>query len=214
MAPLSLGLSRSINMAAVMQPISELFRAFPGAELKVRRGAGEAIHDMLKDGEVELALAGPLSETWERLDRWRIFAEPMSIIVNRDHRLARQNEIEMQHLCGERFLTLVSCEMAKAQRDYLSAHGISGTNTHEVETDHDLVALLEANAGLAIMPASAPPSAVLCRPVVRFWELQRDVSVYGVAGRQRAPAATTLLNLLRAAEWPDCERPAQISPHR
>ena len=88
----------------------------------------------------------------------------MSIVVNRDHRLARQNEIEMQHLCGERFLTLVGCEMATAQRDYLSAHGISGTNTHEVETDHDLVALLEANAGVAVMAASAPPSAVPVPP--------------------------------------------------
>ena len=47
-APLNLGLSRSINMAAFMQPMSELFRAYPGVELKIRRGSGEAIHDMLR----------------------------------------------------------------------------------------------------------------------------------------------------------------------
>ena len=205
-APLNLGLSCSINMAAFMQPISELFRAYPGIQLKIRRGPGDAIGDMLKNGDVELAIAGPLDETWERLDRWEIFVEPLLVTVHCDHRLARQNEVEIEHLSGERFLTLVGCEMAKRQFAYLAENGVSVVNTHEVENDHDLLALLEANAGVAIMPASAPRSSVLCRPVVRQWRLERAVSVYGVLGRQRPPVATTLLNLLRAADWSDFER--------
>ena len=196
-----------------MQPMRELFGAYPGAELKIRRGSGDAIGDMLKNGEVELALAGPLGETWARLDRWPLFGEPMSVVVHRDHRLARLNEVEIPHLSGERFLILTGCEMAEAQLEYLAAHGVSGLGTHEVETDHDLVALLEANAGVAIMAVSAPQSAVLCRPMLKDWVLERDVFVYGVGGRQRSPVATTLLNLLRAADWADFERAAPASTH-
>ncbi len=211
-APLNLGLSRSINMAAFMQPISELFSAYPGIQLRIRRSRGDGIGEMLKSGDVEMAIAGPLDESWERLDQWTVFREPMSVTVHRDHRLARNNEVEIQSLAGERFLNLVGCEMAKAQMQYLAANGITSVSTHEVETDHDLVALLEANAGVSVMPASAPPSPRLCRVLVRGWELARDVRVYGVFGRQRAPVATTLLNLLRAADWSEFETPVQGAP--
>lgn len=211
-APLNLALSCSINMAAFMLPISELFRSYPGIQLKIRRGCAEAIGEMLKNGDVELAIAGPLNETWDRLDRWKIFLEPMLVTVHRDHRLAQQNEVEIEHLSGERFLNLIGCEMAAQQLAYLTANGVSGASTHEVETDHDLVALLEANAGVSVMPASAPRSAMLCRPMVRQWRLERDVSVYGVAGRPRSPVAATLLNLLRAADWTDFEQSLPCQP--
>ncbi len=212
-APLNLALSCSINMAAFMQPISELFRSYPGIQLKIRRGSGDTIGDMLKNGDVELAIAGPLDEAWERLDRWKIFVEPMSVTVHRDHRLAQQNEVEIVHLSGERFLTLIGCEMAAQQISYLTANGVSGASTHEVETDYDLVTLLEANAGVSVMPASAPKSAMLRRPMVRRWQLERDVSVYAVAGRQRSAVATTLLNLLRAADWTDFEAAELAAAH-
>jgi DNA-binding transcriptional LysR family regulator len=205
-ALLTLGLSCNINIDSFMQPIGEILQAFPGIELKIRRGSGEAIGEMLKSGEVDLAIAGPLGETWERLDRWRMFAEPMSIVVHRDHRLARQAAVEMEHLSGERFLLITGCEMAAAQRDYLSANQIAIASTHEVATDHDLLALMQATIGVSIMPASAPISPMLCRPTVRSWNFQREVAVYGVGGRQRSPVASSLLNLLRAADWAEFER--------
>jgi DNA-binding transcriptional LysR family regulator len=95
--------------------------------------------------------------------------------------------------------------MAAAVAAALAAHDVTMASAHEVETDNDLVSLLEANAGIAFVPASAPSSAHLRRLAVRDLEVQRTVSVYGVAGRQRPPVTTTLLNLLRASEWPGSE---------
>jgi len=200
-APLSLGLSGSVAMAALMGPIRALFQAVPGTQLKVRRGSGTAIGTMLKRGEIDLAIAGPLEEGWDRLDRWPIFVERMSIIAHRDHPLAKHNSIPPEQLAGERFLSLVGCETAPARSRYLAELGVEGVGSHEVETLHDMVALLEANAGIAVLGESAVDSPALCRPAVQGWRLERAVSVYGVAGRQRAPAANALLSLLRAADW-------------
>jgi DNA-binding transcriptional LysR family regulator len=212
-APLNLGLSCSINMAAFMPTITELFRAYPGIQLKIRRGGGEAVADMLKSGDIELAIAGPIDEAWDRLDRWPIFNEPMTVTVHRDHRLANSGDVTIDQLAGERFLSLVGCEMAEARIDYLAAHGITGITTHEVDNDHDLVALLEANAGVSVMPASAPHSPLLCRAMIRDWMLDRSVTVYGVCGRQRPPVATSLLNLLRATDWSAFEAGARAAVH-
>ena len=202
LSPLALGICLGINITTFMPTISELFRAYPGLQLKIRRGNGPEISRLLKNGDVDLAVAGPLGDDWERLDRWPLFIEPIELALSRDHPLARRNEIEMHHLAGERLLSRVGSEIAGALSQRLCALGLAQAPAHEVETDHDLLALVESGAGIGFVPASAPDSPDVRRQTVKGLDLQRVVSVYGVAGRQRAPVATALLNLLRAAEWP------------
>src|SRR3546814_8752181 len=70
-----------------------------------------------------------------------------------------------------------------------------------VATQEDLLALLDANLGVAIIPDGASATNGFRRiPLMRL-ELARTVSAYTVAGRPRAVACATLLNLLRAADW-------------
>ena len=83
----------------------------------------------------------------------------------------------------------------------LASRGYEVRTAHEVETDQDLLALLEANAGVGFVSLTAPRSSNTRRLKLRDLDVSRIVSVYAVAGRQRAPVATTLLNLLRAADW-------------
>lgn len=204
-APLSLGITFSINISAFMPSISELFRAYPGLQLKIRRGSSSDIGRLLKEGDVDLALAGPLGEAWERLDSWLLFVEPIELAFRRDHTLARRNEIEIRHLAGERLLGRAKSEITDELTERLRAHGLTGAPAHEVETDHDLLALVESGAGVGFLPASAPDSPAIRRQTVKDLDVRRTVFVYGVAGRQRSPVATALLNLLRAADWPFVE---------
>ncbi|HLY58162.1 MAG TPA: LysR family transcriptional regulator, partial [Stellaceae bacterium] len=119
LAPLNLGLSRSINIETFSHPISELFRAYPGVQLKVRRGGEEAIQTMLKAGDVELAVAGSSSNAWERLDEWHLFDEKLSVVTHADHRLARQNMVTTTELRGERFLALADSGFEPRLASYL-----------------------------------------------------------------------------------------------
>src|SRR3546814_17145860 len=83
------------------------------------------------------------------------------------------------------------------------------TATHQVATQEDLLALLDANLGVAIIPDGASATNGFRRiPLMRL-ELARTVSAYTVAGRPRAVACATLLNLLRAAAWRFDAGPAQ-----
>ncbi len=204
-APLSLGITLSINISAFMPTISELFRAYPGLQLKIRRGSSSDIEKLLKDGDVDLAIAGPLGEVWGRLDRWPLFVEPIELAFRRDHALARRNEIEIRHLAGERLLGRAKSEIADELTERLRAHGLTAVPAHEVESDYDLLALVESGAGVGFVPASAPDSPAIGRQTVKDLDVRRTVSVYSVAGRQRSPVATALLNLLRAADWPFVE---------
>jgi DNA-binding transcriptional LysR family regulator len=211
-APLSLAVSRTVNMAGFVTPLSELFAAYPGAQLKIRRGGGPDVSALLRDGAAELVIAGPLGAGWDRLDSWPLFDEPYVLVVNTGHRLARQNVVEPSQLAGENFLCLTGCEMLETITATLAERQVAMSSAHEVDTDSDLISLLEANAGIAFVPASAPASPRLRRLDVQDLSLSRAVAVYAVAGRQRAPVATTLLNLLRAADWAVTEWPPVSAP--
>ncbi|TGR35870.1 LysR family transcriptional regulator substrate-binding protein, partial [Mesorhizobium sp. M8A.F.Ca.ET.198.01.1.1] len=86
-APLNVTISNSINIALLVSPFTELFRAYPGAHLKISRGSPAAVVDALKSGDVELAIAGPLGQAWDRLDVWPLFREEIELAVNADHPL-------------------------------------------------------------------------------------------------------------------------------
>ena len=201
-AQLSMAISRTVNVALLIPALRELSRAFSGLQLKLLRGTGSEVAELLKSGEVELAVAGPLGEAWERLDRFSLFAEPFELFVSREHRLSGKNAAEFQDLLTERFLIHANGEMAAELMGCLTANGIVNLAAHEIATESDLVALLEASLGIAIIPASAARSERLSRVPLRGLDLTRTVAAYCVAGRRRAAVCATLLNLLRSVEWP------------
>jgi len=72
---------------------------------------------------------------------------------------------------------------------------------HEIEVASDLISLLEAGLGVAMLPASTSIPATLIRRAVNGIDLRRTLYVYGVAGRQRSAVASAMLKMLRAADW-------------
>jgi len=200
-APLSIAMSQTINIALFMPQLNELSRAFPGIQLKIRRGGPDEIDRLLKDGEAELAVAGPLPEAWDRLDSWPVYEERFDLLVSRQHRLAERDPVPVGELKEERFLRRAGCEMTEIVVESLAAHDIHSEDAHEVESDQDLIALLESNFGVAMSPANGPSTEKLVRRSVDGVTVVRNVTIYGIAGRRRSPAASTLLNLLRATDW-------------
>jgi DNA-binding transcriptional LysR family regulator len=200
---LTLAVSHTVAVELLLGVISELYRAFPSLQLKIRRGSAAEIARLLKDGEADVAVAGPLGESWERLEAWPMFTEAFELVLGAGHPLALRNEptADLERLRDERFLVQVGGEMAEAQRDRLTAHGLPMEHAHEVETDRDMAALLEAGLGVAIAPASAPRSPGLRRLACPALDLHRTVCVYAVAGRKRSAETTTLLNLARTTDW-------------
>ena len=103
-APLSLAISTAINLALLVPDLTELMRAFKGLELRFLRGMREQVVDWLKKGDAEVAVAGRLDETWDRLDIWPLFTERLYLAVNQEHPLAGRKSIDSAELANERLL--------------------------------------------------------------------------------------------------------------
>ena len=199
---LKLAVSGSIELGLILSHVNELRKSFSEIELKILRGTGPQLVEYLKAGEAEMAIAASIGAAWDRLDCWKLFDESFDMVFSREHRLAGQENIGLDDLKPERFLLRSHCERCTELADLLRAKGLNADHRHEVSSDQDLLALVEANIGIGFLPRTVNAPQTLVRTVVKGFDLGRTVCLYGVAGRQRTPVASTFMKMLRAASWP------------
>ena len=199
-APLSIALSSAVDLALIVPDLTELMRAFKGLELRFLRGTRNQVIEWLKKGEAELAVAGPLGETWDRLDAWPLFTERLYLAVSTAHPLAERDTVVASELASERILLRTYCEMVDEFLEFLESQQLNTIISHKIVSEPDLVTLVEANLGIGMLPEStARPDRVRLVSVDGL-DLQRTILLYGVAGRQRSPAASALVRLMRAGD--------------
>jgi DNA-binding transcriptional LysR family regulator len=163
----------------------------------VRRESAAGTLDLLKTGEVEVAIAGGDDfEPQPWLERFPLFDEGFLLISARDHRLANGASFGLDDLCEARFVLPRHAEHSDAL-----AASVQNKRRHDVWSDADMAALVAAGLGVAIAPRSFPRPEALAATPLEGLDLKRTVSVFGAAGRPRSPPATMLINLLRASDW-------------
>src|SRR5262249_44106692 len=194
---LRLALSHGIDIDMLLPQVTALSRHFRGLELKFMRGTAVEVAEFLKHGDVELAIAAPIGEAWDRLDSWPLFTESFAIIVNREHPLAGRSNVSVEDLGKERLLVRTYCEQAGEFAEFMRSRDIDITRGHDVTSERDLIALIEANVGVAVVPNSMCVPAGVARAPIGGLELRRTVSLYGVAGRERTAVAAAAMKLLR-----------------
>jgi DNA-binding transcriptional LysR family regulator len=202
-ARFSLAVGQTVNLDILMGPLNALFGAFPGIQLKLMRGSGSEIGDLLKSGDVEVAIGGPLGETWDRLDAWPMFTEAFDLVVGDGHALAARNDLnlDVEMIRGTRFLLHRGEGISESQLGRLGEAGLDMAAAHEIDNDADLEALVASNFGVAVVPASGLQSSKVRHVPYNALDLWRTVAIYTVAGRPRSREAAALINLIRSTDW-------------
>jgi DNA-binding transcriptional LysR family regulator len=198
---LKLALSHAVDLDPFIPYINELIRLFARIELKLLRGTSAEVVELLKTGEAELAVACDIGEPWERLERWPLFTEGFCLVAHDKHQLASRSPVEIEDLRAEQILRRSYCEQDEQAAAILRARGIDADRGHEIGSDRDLLSLLEAGLGVAVIPCSTSLPATLAQLAVNGMGLRRTVYLYAVTGRQRTAVASAILKMLRAADW-------------
>ena len=195
---LRVALSPTISLGLVLSSLREMSRLFDGLELVVRRETAAGTLDLLKAGEVEVAIAAEDNmEAQQWLERFPLFDEGFLLICGRGHRLANSASCRLDDLLEERIVLPRHAEHGDAV-----AASVRSGRRHDAWSDTDMAALVAAgDVGVAIAPRSFPRSDMLAAMPVEGLDLRRTVSVFGAARRPRSTAAVTLINLLRATDW-------------
>jgi DNA-binding transcriptional LysR family regulator len=194
---LRVALSPTIGVELVLAALQEATRLFDGLELVVRRESAAGTLDLLKTGEVEVAVAAENilgARPW--LDRFPLFDEGFLLISTREHRLANSAGVCLDDLREERIVLPRHAEHVEA----LAALAPS-KERHDAWSDTDVAAIVGAGLGVAIGPRSFPRPESLAMTPLEGFDLKRTISAFVAAGRPRSAPATMLINLLRTADW-------------
>lgn len=198
---LRIALTHSIDLTLLIPHLNEIKRQFNRLEFRFLRGTSREVGEYLKKGEVELGIAAELDEAWERLDVWPLFTEDFELVVSKDHHLADRSNIEFDDLRSEQLLSRNYCEHSARISASLREHGIDVDRSHEILSERDLIELVEADIGVAMVPHTSPVPASLKRTALAGLDARRTVNLYGVAGRQRTAVASAVMRMLRGTDW-------------
>jgi DNA-binding transcriptional LysR family regulator len=198
---LRIALTHSIDLSLLIPHLNEIRRQFNRLELRFLRGTSREVGEFLKKGEAELGIAAGIDEAWDRLDTWPLFTEAFDLVVSREHRLAGHDTIVADDLRAEQLLGRSYCEHSRRISASLREYGVDLEHGHEISSERDLIELVEADIGVAMMPRTSPVPESLRRTSVAGLDAHRTVSLYGVAGRQRTAVANAVMRMLRGADW-------------
>ena len=198
---LRIALTHSIDLSLLIPFLEQIKRQFNRLEFRFLRGNSREVGEMLKKGEAELGITAELDPNWERLDSWPLFTEDFQLVVNADHRLADQDSIDLDDLRSEQLLSRGYCEHGSRLNSALREHGLDVDHCHEISSERDLIELLEAGVGIAVVPDTSRIPQTLKRSSVEGLDARRTVNLYGVAGRERTAVASAVMRMLRGADW-------------
>jgi DNA-binding transcriptional LysR family regulator len=203
---LRIAIADAVDLALLIPHLEQLKRLFNVLEFKLLRGNSKQIGEYLKKGEAELGIAVEMDKDWDRLDSWPLFTESFQLVVNERHPLAGQENVEFDDLKTQQLLSRGYCEYAERLSATLRACDID--SSHDVSSEHDLIKLLEADIGIAIVPCSASMPDTLRRAAIEGLDVKRTVQLFGVAGRERTAVASAVMKMLRSADWLPFTSPA------
>jgi DNA-binding transcriptional LysR family regulator len=198
---LRIALTHSIDLSLLIPFLDQIKRKFNRLEFRFLRGNSREVGEFLKNGEAELGLTAEIDPGWERLDSWPLFTEDFQLVTHALHRLAGQPNIEFDDLRSEQLLSRAYCEHASRVEASLQEHGVDVRHGHQVSCERDLIALLEADIGVAMLPDTSPIPPTLKRAPLDSFDVRRTINLYGVAGRERTAVASAVMRLLRGADW-------------
>ncbi|MBA4038680.1 MAG: transcriptional regulator, partial [Bradyrhizobium sp.] len=198
---LRIALTHSVDLSLLIPHLGQVKRLFNRLEFRFLRGNSREVAEFLKKGEAELGIAAEISEEWDRLDTWPLFTENFQLVINRNHPLAAHEKIDFGDLRTEQLLSRNYCEHAARVNSSLREHGLDVDRSHEIASERDLIELLEADIGVALVPDTASIPPTLKRATVEGLDARRTVNLYGVAGRERTAVASAVMRMLRGADW-------------
>ncbi|MDE2607023.1 MAG: LysR family transcriptional regulator [Burkholderiales bacterium] len=191
------------SLAATVLPrvMAEFARLYPGVELNVRDTLSGAAFELVRSGQVDLAITAANPE-YADLDYTALTADSFVLLCAADHRLARSRKpLQWSEVVGERH---ISMPLPASVRQYANAaflfHGFQFAPAYEVEHIATIHGMVRAGLGVAALPELAAAFVGREGMVTRRLtgpDMQRPIGLVSRRGRSLSPAAAEMIRLLR-----------------
>lgn len=200
---LSLSTFQSAGATLVPRAVAAFHKRYPDVELALTQAEPEDATEMLRAGELDLAIVygfdGIPDGLDDALDKTHLIDDRYDLLVARDHPLADKSRIRMTDLSDERWVNSTQgCGCRLAVFHACAQAGFEPNVAFETDEILAVQALVANGMGVTLMPQlalTAVHPGVAVRPVGRDAPI-RHIYAARLRDAYRSPATTAMLQLL------------------
>jgi DNA-binding transcriptional LysR family regulator len=196
---LSVGVMQQMGVVELPRILARYHRLYPGIKLRLRQASADALHQLLIDGDLDLAVASPPVPVDARLIAVDLLRTPIVLACRGDDPYAARKAISIRDLAGR---NLIGFPQGWALRNVTdraaAAAGVSMDVNLEVNDTATLLDLVEAGVGVTLIAEALARQRRSLRtvPLSATMKSNWTVSALSVAPAPTNPAASALWQLL------------------
>lgn len=200
--PLTLGVMCSIGPARLLELIHRFQERHATVNVLLRDADGASLQKALAEGELDVALFGLPGEVDDRFHTVPLFRERFVIAFPPGHRFGQLNAVPLGELAAERYLSRVGCEYADYMTRIYDERGIELNIPFESPREDWIQTMVMAGLGVTFIPENSLTVAGLqARPLIDP-EVERQINLVTVRGRQHSPAVGAFVREAMSFRWP------------
>jgi LysR family transcriptional regulator, hydrogen peroxide-inducible genes activator len=134
-APLNLGVMCTIGPMRGVGFVTDFWRTNQGIEITLREGVPQRLGELLREGELDVAVMGQWEPFDERFDVQPLYRERFVVAFSPGHRFACQNGIRMKDVDGESYLLRINCEFKDQLRAIREEQGVRLQHVYRSERE-------------------------------------------------------------------------------
>lgn len=201
-ATLKIGAMCTIGPAIVAEFLARYSKEHENVEINISALGLSETKEMLRRGELEVALLAAPDELDEEFHALPLFTESFVCVVSPRHRLAALDVVPCKELDGERYINRAKCEYYDLVHEVFISSGIRTRRIFSSECDEWVLGMIKAGLGFGYFPEFAVVDPEVVKRPLADPSFSRTVSLVTVRGRPHSPAVGAFIKQARQERWP------------
>jgi DNA-binding transcriptional LysR family regulator len=200
--PIRIGIMSTVGHVRFSRFLSHFQKEHDGVEVAVSESHIADLKEKLSTGDLDVAVLNPADGLGEAFHAIELYAERYLVILPPDHRLGRQNVIELKDLSGHPYVDRLACEMREMVTAVCREKDVKLYARFRSEREDWVQAMVLARIGFALMPEYSVTLPGLIQRALVSPEVSRTISLATVPGRPFSPAVAAFVRSAQTFAWP------------
>ena len=200
--PIRIGIMSTVGHVRFSRFLAQFQKEHQGVEVAVSESDLADLKEKLDAGDLDVAVLNPMEGLGERFHARELYTERYIVILPPEHRLARQNVVQLSDLSGEPYVDRLSCEMREMVMAVCQEKNVRLYARFRSEREDWVQAMVLARIGFAFMPEYSVSLPGLIQRALVAPEVSRTLSLATVPGRPFSPAVAAFVRAAQTFAWP------------